>query len=83
MKFNSPVCNVSMSSLMISISPDVRKVQKSCFSANVNIDCKHLKQIKKKVFSSPFRKRVFGMWQMKNGVKMKMAWAVFFIAMIV
>ena len=26
---------------MISISPDVRKVQTSCFSANVNVDGKH------------------------------------------
>ena len=30
-----------------------------------------MKQIKKKVFNSPFRKRDFGMWPMKNGVKMK------------
>ena len=34
------------------ISPDVRKVQKSCFSPNVNVDDKHLKQIKKKVFNT-------------------------------
>ena len=47
------------------------KVQKSFSSANVNVDGKHLKQIKKKVFNSPFRKRGFGMWPMKNGVKMK------------
>ena len=32
---------------------------------------KHLKQIKKKVLDSPFRKRGFGVWPMKNGVKMK------------
>ena len=37
-----------------------------------------MKQIEKKVFSSPFRKWGFGMWPMKNGVKMKMAWAVFY-----
>ena len=37
---------VGASSSMISISPDVRKVQKSCFSATVNVDGKHLKQIK-------------------------------------
>ena len=55
----------------MSISPDVRKVQKSCVSENVNSNGKHLKQIKKIAFSSPFRKRGFGMWLMKNGVKMK------------
>ena len=27
--------------------------------------------LKKKVFNSPFRKRDFGMWPMKNGVKMR------------
>ena len=56
---------------MISNSPDAMKVQKSFSSANVNVDGKHLKQIKKKVFNSPFRKRRFSMWPMKNGVKMK------------
>ena len=55
---------------MISISSDVRKVQKSCYSANVNIDGKHLKQIKK-IFNSPFRKRGFGMLPRKNEVKME------------
>ena len=39
-------CGASIS--MISISLDVRKVQKSYFFlANVNVDGKHLKQIKK------------------------------------
>ena len=38
-------CGVSIS--MISISLDVRKVQKSYVLANVNVDGKHLKQIKK------------------------------------
>ena len=56
---------------MISISQDVRKVQKSCFSANVNVDGKHLKQIKKKEFNIPFKKRGFGTWPMNNGVKIK------------
>ena len=56
---------------MMSISPDARKVQKSCFFANVNVDGKQLKQIKKKVFNSPFRKGGIGMWPMKNGAKMK------------
>ena len=54
---------------MISIFPDVRKVKNSCFLANVNVDGRDLEQIKKKVFNNPFRKRGFGMWPMKNGVK--------------
>ena len=74
---------------MISISQDVRKVQKSCFSANVNVDGKHLKQIKKKEFNIPFKKRGFGTWPMNNGVKfkkktasrkfLKREWRLFFI----
>ena len=51
------------------------KVQKNFSSGNaynnVNFDGKNLKQVKKKVFNSPFRIRGFGMWPMKNGVKMK------------
>ena len=46
-------------------------IQKSCFSANSSFEAKHLKQIKKRVFNGPFRKWGFGMWPMKNGVKMK------------
>ena len=38
-------CGASLS--MISISLDVSKVQKGYFLANVNVDGKHLKQIKK------------------------------------
>ena len=49
---------------MMSISPDARKVQKSCFFANVNVDGKQLKQIKKKVFNSPFRKG--GYWHVAD-----------------
>ena len=56
---------------MISIFPDVRKVKNSCFLANVNVDGRDLNQIQKKVFNSQFRKRGFGMWPMKNGVKWK------------
>ena len=47
---------------MLSISPNLMKIHG---------DGKHLKQNKKKAFNSPFRKRDFGMWPMKNGVKMK------------
>ena len=39
---------------MISIFPAVRKVKNSCFLANVNIDGRDLKQIKKKVFKIGF-----------------------------
>ena len=56
---------------MISISPDVRKVQKSCFTANANVDGKHLKQIKMKVLNTPLRKRGFSIRLMKSGVEMK------------
>ena len=51
---------------MISISPDVRKVQKNCFTANVIVDSRHLKQIKMKVSNGPFRKRGIIMWLMKT-----------------
>ena len=59
---------------MISISQDVRKVQKSCFSANVNVDGKHLNEIKKKVLKPSIQKTGFGMRPMKNGIKRKKDW---------
>ena len=39
--------SVGASISMISISLDRRKIQKSCFLANVNVDGKHLRQFKK------------------------------------
>ena len=48
---------------MISISSDVRKVQKSCYSANVNVDGKHLKQIKKIIQQSI---QTTGLWHVAD-----------------
>ena len=47
------------------------RFKRAAFAANINVDDKHLEQIKKKVFNWPFRKRGYGMWPMKNGVKME------------
>ena len=41
------VVSVGASISIISISLERRKIQKSCFLANVNVDGKHLRQIKK------------------------------------
>ena len=52
---------------MISISLDGRKIQKHCVVANVNVDGKHLTQIKKR----NIQQRLPGRWPVKNGAKMK------------
>ena len=54
---------------MVSIFPDVRKVENSCFLANVNDDGRDLKQIKRNVFNSIQK---MGFWHVANeesGVK--------------
>ena len=58
---------------MISISQDVRKVQKSCFSANVNVDGKNLKQI---ISIQPSIQKT-GFWHVvhEEWGKMKKDWA--------
>ena len=53
-----------------------RKVQKSCFSANVSVNAKHLKQIKKQIFNSPFRKRGLACDRWRIRLQWKIDWVV-------
>ena len=74
------VVSVRASISKISISLDGRKIQKSCFLANVNFDGKHMRQIEKDKYSTALTDRpllvhcgnsVVAGGRVKNGAKMK------------
>ena len=57
--------SVGASISKISISLDGRKIQKSCFLANVNVDGKHLRQIEKDKYSTALTDRP--LWKQRCG----------------